>query len=119
MTEQLLVKAFKAKENLRKQTIVALDSEGKLKPAKLSADKAIGIALAGGNLKKDAFADALLMGIAEVKVGANVLHGDLLHWDEQSRVITATTGKAVIGIALDSAITADTIIRVLVQHGKA
>ena len=119
MTEQLLIKAFRASEDLQKRTIVALGNEGEVKPAKTAQDRAIGIALAGGNLNQGAFADILFAGIGETVAGGEIAIGDRLHWDNQARVIKATTGKETIGIALNGCDGENAIIRVFLQAGKA
>jgi hypothetical protein len=46
-------------------------------------------------------------GIAKLQAGGTVTRGDKLMWSTGGKVVTATTGKPVIGIALESAVSSD------------
>ncbi len=115
MSEQLLIKAFKAFEDLKKHRAIALTSDGMVKLASTDSDKAIGIALAGGNSSKDNFADILLIGICDAIAGGAFAVGDALTWDSESRLVKATANKKVIATALEASAAADNITRVLLR----
>ncbi len=114
MSEQILIKAFKADEALTKFRAVTLNRNGTAKMAGQD-DTVMGIALAGGNLSKNNFADILLIGICDATSGAAFNVGDRLMCDNQSRFIKATASKESCAIALEQSSAAEQTIRVLLR----
>lgn len=108
MQNSLLIKGFRAEENLSAHQIVALNSDGHALPATSKSAFAIGVT-AELSTSAGAIADVLLHGIAEVTLDSNVAVGAALTAASNGTATTATAPCRVIGLAMKAGVTGDRI----------
>jgi len=93
MIEQTLIKAFKASEDLKPNTVVKFNDDGTVSTAKSETDKIAGVVHPAGNsFKKDEYQSIVIMGIINVVAGADLKAGDGVGVD--------ANGNAIVGKSL-------------------
>ena len=82
--------------------------------ANADTDRCLGVAMESA-LTGEAVAVAIA-GVVECKAGAAITNGDALGTDSSGRVITAASGKTILGTAMGPASGADEFISVLLGY---
>ena len=120
MSNPGLFKSFTAAAAIGAFRIVRLSAAETVTPATAATDSLLGVnsdvAPATGER-----CDVVLTGIAFVEAGAAVALGALITSDSVGRGVTAApaagTNNRIIGVAMDAAVAAGDVIRVLLQQG--
>lgn len=114
MQNSLLIKGFRAEENLAAHQIVALNNDGHAVPATDKSALAIGVT-AELSTNAHGIADVILQGIAEVNLSGNVTVGTSLSATSNGMATSASAPCRVIGLALKSGVSGDRIPMLLAQ----
>lgn len=118
MSNSLLVRAMVAGAAIAPFRIVRFDAiDGQVLQAAAATDLSVGVvehvAAASGER-----CDVVLVGVAEITLGAAVTRGSQLTSDATGRAVTAIAGNRRIGIALVSGVVGD-VVEVLLNPGTA
>lgn len=114
MQNSILIKGFRAEENLSAHQIVALNSSGHAVPATSKSALTIGVT-AELSTNAHGTADVILAGIAEVTLGGNVVIGAALTAASNGTAVVASAPCRMIGLALKAGVTGDRIPVLLAQ----
>ena len=114
MQNSLLIKGFRAAEDLAAHQIVALNDSGHALSATSKSALAIGVT-AELSTSTDGIADVIVQGIAEVNLSSIVTAGTALTAADNGTAATASAPCRVIGIALKSGLSGDRIPMLLAQ----
>lgn len=110
----LMVQSFKAGEDLsdKQNFFLKLNSDGEVILA-VAGDAALGVNLENAEEDETTGAVTISGEKVEIAIGAAVAAGALLTSDAQGRAVTATTGNAVNGIALQAGTAAGQLVSML------
>ena len=114
MQNSILIKGFRAEEDLAAHQIVTLNSSGHAIPATSKTATAIGVT-AELSTHAQTVADVILQGIAEVNLSSTVAVGAALTAASNGTATAASAPCRVIGIALKAGVTGDRIPVLLAQ----
>ncbi len=118
MPEQLLIKAFKAHTDITNRRVVKLTDNG-LKQVSSATDVMLGIAHHQLAVSAGKHCDVTIIGITDADAGAAFPINAKLTADADGKLVQASDGNQVIAIALETATSADEIIRVLINQSIA
>jgi hypothetical protein len=96
---------------------VVLNTTGKIARLNTAGGKALGVLQSPA--KADEAAEVTVSGVTKMVAGAAIANTGPVTSDAQGRVITAASGNAINGIALETASAAGDVIAVLLGYGGA